>query len=163
MRYVLCALLITALFFSLGCPTRPTGLENVTLFMFITGPFTISEASGPVSYNVVIAASGKPSNVTFNPTTPLYLQESDGTLMTFTQSVNIPAGANSQTLQLKLSCTGGKVGGDAYTVPGPQQNNPLSSAGTSRPALVAVYFQGQRYDSSSANALGTMIPITCRP
>lgn len=163
MRYVLYGFLITALSLSGGCPP-PTGLENVTLAMIVIGPTSISAAGGPVTYTVVIGSGGKPANVGFNPPAPLYLQESDGTLMTFTQSVNLPPGVNSQTLQLKLSCTSGRVGGDATTLAGGASNNPLSSAGsTRRPAIVAVNFQGQRYDGSLINAPGNTIPIICAP
>jgi hypothetical protein len=165
MRYVLNGFLIAALCWSGGCPPKqPAGLENVTLAMIIIGPTTISAAAGPTAYTVVIGSGGKPANVGFNPPAPLYLQESDGTLMTYTQTVNLPPGVNSQTIQLKLTCTGGRVGGDATTLPAGTSNTPLSSAGsTGRPAIVAVNFLGKRYDGSRGDAPGSTVTITCVP
>jgi hypothetical protein len=162
MRYVLCGLLAALCFFG-RCPP-PDPLANLVLAMIIQGPTSISAAKGPVPYTIIIGSGGKPANVGYNPfTAPLYLEESDGTLMTFMQGVNLPPGVNSQTLTLKLSCTRGMVGGDAFTFAAGTPNNPISTGGASRPAVVAVNFLGKRYDGSRGDAPGNTVSITCLP
>ena len=145
MRTVYTGISIAAVALSLAaCRTT----EPMTLAMILSGPATLVELGPPGIYTVVVGAGNKPPTLNFAPpTTPLFLEERDGTRMA-SGAVVLPPGVTSQTIRFELRCLGGRIGG--------------SSNGTPRPAMVAVNFQGQRYNGSGG-FMGNEISILCVP